>query len=223
MMRELLLVSLSAVVGYIVFSAFSTSETPTEAFNKIIEQPLQNRETHNNLAANKINNKHAEQLISLENERDIEQLEVYGEIKMHNKENETKIELRKLDNNFNHQLAILKVDSQNQDKSKDNTTLIVMALLIFLILFIYLKHKKQLSEIELKRQEKYDEMMAKKAYSEKILAYMSEGNLSFETERRLLIILDQLNGKTIKPLENNEIYHPNPDIIQLSNKGNKPS
>ena len=216
-MRELLLVSLSAVVGYIVFSAFSTSETPTEAFNKIIEQPLQNREIHNNLAVNKLNNKHEEQLISLENERDIEQLEVYGEIKMHNKENETKIELRKLDNDYNHRLAVLKVDSQNQSKSKDNTTLIVLALLIFVLFFIYLKHKKQLSEIELKRQEKYDEMMAKKEYAERIIAYISEGNLSFETERKLLTILDELNGKTIKPLNKTPIYHPNPDIIQLSN------
>jgi hypothetical protein len=216
-MRELLLVSLSAIVGYIVFSAFSTSETPTEAFRKIMEQPLQGREIQNNLAANKLNNKHQEQLISLENERDIEQLEVYGEIKMHNKENETKIELRKLDNDFNHRLAILKVNSQNQNKSKDNSTLIVMALLIFLLLFIYLKHKKQLSEIELQRQEKYDEMMAKKEYAERIIAYISEGNLSFETERKLLTILDELNGKTIIPLEKTPMYHPNPDIIQLSN------
>ena len=220
-MRELLLVSLSAVVGYIVFSAFSTSETPTEAFKKIIEQPLQSREIHNNLAVNKINNEHEEQLIALENERDKEKLEVYGEIKMHNKENETKVELRKLDNDFNHQLAILKVDSQNQNKSKDNTTLIIMALLIFLLLFIYLKHKKQLSEIELQRQEKYDEMMAKKEYAERIIAYISEGNLSFETERKLLTILDELNGRTIKPLEKTNIYHPNPDILQLSNDKRK--
>jgi len=220
-MRELLLVSLSAVVGYIVFSAFSTSETPTEAFKKIIEQPMQNRELNNDLAVNKVHNKHAEQLISLENERNLDQLEVYGEIKMHDKENETKIELRKLDNDLNHRLALLKVDSQNQNKNKDNTTLIVIALLIFLLLFIYLKHKKQLSEIELQRQEKYDEMMAKKEYAERIIAYISEGNLSFETERKLLTILDELNGKTIKPLEKTPIYHPNPDIIQLSNTKRK--
>jgi len=220
-MRELLLVGLSAIVGYIVFSAFSTSETPTEAFKKIIEQPQNNQETANNLAVNKINNKHEEQLISLENARDIEQLKVYSKIKMYNKENETKIALKKLDNSYNHQLAMLQLQSKDKDKEKDNLTLIILALLLFVLLFIYLKHKKQLTEIELRRQEKYDEMMARKAYSEKILSYISQGDLSFETERKLLILLDQLNGKTIKPVENNQIFHPNPDIIQLSNK--KPS
>jgi len=51
-----------------------------------------------------------------------------------------------------------------------------------------------------------------------ILAYISQGDLSFETERKLLLLLDQLNGKSIKPVDNNPIFHPNPDIIQLSNK-----
>lgn len=216
-MRELLLVSLSALVGYIVFSAFSTSDTPKEALQKIIEQPLQNSEVHNNLAANKVNNKHEEQLIALENARDSEQLAVYSEIKMHNKENETKIELKKLDNDFNHKLAILKIDSQNKNKNKDNSTLIIIALLLFLLLFIYLRHKKHLNEIELNQKEKHDEMMAKKEYAERILAYISTGNLSFETEKKLLTILDELNGKTINPLPTKEIYHPNPDIIQLPN------
>ena len=216
-MKELLLVSLSALVGYIVFSAFSTSETPQEAFQKIIEQPYQDREVHNNIAANKVHNNHEQQLIALGNERDLEQLTVYCKIKMHNKENETKIELKKLDNDFNHKLAILQVDAQNKNKSKDNSTLIIIALLLFLLLFIYLRHKKQLNEINLKRKEKHDQMMAKKEYAEKILAYMSTGNLSFETERKLLNILDELNEKTIRPLDKTEIYHPNPDIIQLSN------
>jgi len=217
-MRELLLVGLSALVGYIVFSAFSTSDTPSEAFKKIIEQPQDNREAANNIAVNKINNQHEETLISLENARDIEQLKVYSQMKIHEKENDTKIALKKLDNKYNSQLAMLQLQSKDKDKEKDNLTLIVLAVLLFVLLFVYLKHKKHLNEIELRRQEKYDEMMAKKAYAEKILAYISQGDLSFETERKLLRLLDELNGKTVQPLENNQIFHPNPDIIQLTSK-----
>jgi len=217
-MRELLLVGLSALVGYIVFSAFSTSDTPSEAFKKIIEQPQDNREAANNIAVNKINNQHEETLISLENARDIEQLKVYSQMKIHEKENDTKIALKKLDNRYNSQLAMLQLQSKDKDKEKDNLTLIVLAVLLFVLLFVYLKHKKHLNEIELRRQEKYDEMMAKKAYAEKILAYISQGDLSFETERKLLRLLDELNGKTIQPVENNQIFHPNPDIIQLTSK-----
>ncbi len=216
-MRELLLVSISALLGYIVFSAFSTSETPKEALQKIIEQPHQNFQENNKLAANKIYTKHEEELIALENKHKLDTLKVYGEIEIQDKENKTKIELKKLDNDFNHKIAVLKVESNEQDKNKNNATLIILALLLFLLMFIYLKHKKHLNEIELQRKIKYDEMMAKKEYIERILAYMSEGNLSFETERKLLAILDELNGRTVKPLDNPDIYHPNPDIIQLSN------
>jgi hypothetical protein len=212
-MKELLLVSMSALLGYIVFSAFSTSSTPGEAIKKIIEQPQDRQLSHGITATNK----HEEQLIALENKHQVEELKIYSKIKMYDKENETKIELKKLDNEFNHKLAILKVEAKDKDKNKDNGTLIVLALLFFLLFFIYLKYKKQLNEIELQRKVKYDEIMAKKEYAEKILAIMSQGNLSFETERKLLAILDELNGKTIKPIETNNIYHPNPDIIQLSN------
>ena len=216
-MRELLLVCLSAIVGYIVFSAFSSSDTPSEAFKKIIEQPQQNKETYNKLAINKVNNTHEAELQALDNARNLDQLEVYGEIKMHDKEYETKIELKKLENQLNHKLAMLNVESKDESKNKDNATLIILALLVFLLIFIYLKHQKQLAEIELKKQEKHDELMAKKEYAERIIAYISEGNLSFETEKKLLRILDELNGKRIKPLEETPIYHPNPDILQLSN------
>ncbi|CAA6821197.1 MAG: Unknown protein [uncultured Sulfurovum sp.] len=216
-MRELLLVSISALLGYIVFSAFSTSETPSEAFQKIIDQPHENRQVNHDLAVNNVHNKHEEELIALENKHKLEELQVYGEIKRYNKENETKIELKKLDNELNHKLAVLKIDSEDKDKNKDNGTLIILALLLFLLFFIYLKYKKQLNEIELQRKEKYEEMMAKKEYAEKILAYMSQGNLSFETEKKLLTILDELNGKIIEHRDKNDMYHPNPDIIQLSN------
>lgn len=216
-MRELLLVSISALLGYIVFSAFSTSDTPKEAFQKIIDQPHTNTEVSQNTASTKIDYQHEEQLVLLENKRNLEHLALYGKIEMHNKENETKIKLKELDNDYNHKLAVLNVESTGEDKNKDNATLIIFALLIFLILFIYLKYKKQLIQIELDKKDKYNEMMAKKEYSEKILAYMNEGNLSFETEKKLLTILDELNTQTIKPIKKDELYHPNPDIIQLSN------
>jgi len=215
-MRELLLVCLSAIVGYIVFSAFSSSDTPSEAFKKIIEQPQQNKETYDDLAINKVKNTHEAELQALDNARNLDQLEVYGEIKMHDKEYETKIELKKLENQLNHKLAMLNVESKDESKNKDNATLIILALLVFFLIFIYLKHQKQLAEIELKKQEKHDELMAKKEYAERIIAYISEGNLSFETEKKLLRILDELNGKKIRPLEETPIYHPNPDILQLS-------
>jgi hypothetical protein len=212
-LRELILVSISALLGYIIFSAVSTSNTPKEAFNKIIEQPYQNKQAYQEVASNK----HQEQLIALENERKLAQLQIYGKMEIHDKENNTKVELKKLDNELNHKLAILKVESEDKDSNKSNITLVILALLLFLLLFIYLRHRKYLNELELEKQDKYDEMMAKKEYAEKILAYISSGNLSFETEKKLLSILDELNGKVINPLEKDDFYHPNPDIIQLSN------
>ena len=214
-MRELILVSLSAVLGYILFSAFSTSDSAEEAFTKIIEQPAQTKQNYQTVAINKINNLHQEKLIALDNKRKLEQLEIYSKLEMHNKEYETKISLTKLNNELENKLAALKIESKGDNKNKDNATFIVLAFLIFLLLFIYLKHKKHLNEIALEKQRKYDEMIARKDYSEKILAYISQGNLSFDTERKFLTILDELNGKTINPLEKERIYHPNPDIIEL--------
>ncbi len=38
-MKEILIVILSAVVGYVVLSAFSTTDSPKEAIRRIIKQP----------------------------------------------------------------------------------------------------------------------------------------------------------------------------------------
>lgn len=214
-MRELILVGLSAVLGYIIFSAFSTSDTAEEAFKKIVEQPTQNRVDYQIASVNKLDKLHEEKLIALENSRKIEELKVYSKVEMHSKEYETQIKLAKINNELDQKLAVLKLESKGENKNKDNATFIIIALLLFLLIFIYLKHKKYLNEIELEKEKKYEEMMAKKEYSEKILAYISQGNLSFDTERKLLNILDELNGKIIDPLEKERIYHPNPDIIEL--------
>ncbi len=214
-MRELVLVVMSALLGYIVFSAISSSETPKEAFKKIIEQPQMNAQVNQELAFNKLHNKHEEQLIAFENQQKLEKLRTYEKIAINQKENETKVRLKELDNQLNHEIAVLKVDARGEEKSKDNATLIVLALFLFLLLYIYLRHQKQLSQIELEKEEKYNEMMAKKEYAERILAHISTGNLSFETEQKLLSVLDELNGRTIPHMNGEKIYHPNPDIIQL--------
>lgn len=220
-MRELVLVLMSAVLGYIVFSAVSTSDTPKEALNKIIEQPQANREIDQELAFNEAHNLHQENLIALENEHKAQKLETYQNIVISEKENETQVKLKELDNELNHKIAVLQVESNSEDKSKISATIIVIVLMLFLLVYIYLKYKKQLHEIELDKKSQHDEMMAKKEYAETILAYINEGNISFETERKLLKMLDELNGKTAPRNDKDEIYHPNPDIIQLSRKNNR--
>ena len=219
-MREIVLVVMSALLGYIIFSAISTSETPKEAFKKIIEQPQMNTQVNQELAFSKLHNHHESELIALENQQKLERLRTYEKIAINQKENETKVRIKQLDNQLNHEIASLEVSAKSEDKSKDNATMIVIALFLFLLLYVYLRHQKQLSQIELEKEERYNEMMAKKEYAERILAHISTGNLSFETEQKLLSVLDELNGKTIPRMNGDNIYHPNPDIIQLpsSNK-----
>lgn len=216
-MRELILVSISALLGYIVFSAFFTSETPEEAIKKIVEQPHQNTLISQEVAFNKAHNKHEEELVALENQRKLNELQVYESIMIQNKTSETELKIKELDNDLNHKIAVLNIESNAEEKSKSSATYIISALLLFLLLYIYMRYKKQLNQIELEKQERYNEMMAKKEYAEKILEHISEGNLSFETERKLLSVLDELNGQTINSKKEDDIYHPNPDIIQLSN------
>jgi len=217
-MREIILVTISAFLGYIVFSAFSSSETPKEAIRKIIEQPQMNAQVTQEVAFQRIHNNQEIKLTELQNQEKLEQLRTYEKIAIKDKELETKITIKELDNKLNHEIAILKVDSKNEAKSKDNATLIVLAMLVFLLIFVYIKYQKQLSQIQLEKEEKYNEMMAKKEYAERILAYISTGNLSFETEQKLLSVLDELNGKNIPLPNDDKIYHPNPDIIQLPTK-----
>ena len=214
-MREIILVGMSALLGYIIFSAFSSSETPKEAFRKIIEQPQANMQVSQELAFNKIHNTHEQKLIALENQQKLEQLRTYEKIAINKQENKTEVILKEMDNKLNHDMAVLQVESKGEDKNKDNATLIVLAFLFFLLVFVYLKYQKQLSQIEMDKEDRYNEMMAKKEYAERILAHISTGNLSFEVEQKLLSVLDDLNGQNIKLINEDKIYHPNPDIIQL--------
>ena len=213
--REVLLVVMSAILGYIIFSAIASSETPKEALRKVIDQPSMNQQMSQEVAFNRLHDKHETELIELENQHKQAQIDAYKEITIHNQENKTKVQLKQLDNQLNHDIAIINADVKGEDKNKDNATLIVLAMLLFLLVFVYLKYQKQLSQIELDKEEKYNEMMAKKEYAERILAYISTGNLSFETEQKLLSVLDELNGKTLPLSSQDNIYHPNPDIIHL--------
>ncbi|CAA6799560.1 MAG: Unknown protein [uncultured Sulfurovum sp.] len=214
-MKELILVSISALLGYIVFSAFSTSSTPQEAIQKIMDQPHENRQISKEVAFTKTDNIHQEKLIALENQRKLNELKSYENIIIQNKKNETEIKMKELDNDLDHKIAVLKIESKIEEKNQNSATYIILALLVFFLLYTFLRYRKKLYEIELEKQERYNEMLAKKEYAEKILEHISQGNLSFETERKLLSVLDELNGKTIKPQNNDDLYHPNPDIIKL--------
>jgi len=217
-MREVLLVSISALLGYIIFSAFSTTDTPTAAFRKIIEQPQSDMKQRQEFELNKLNNDRESTLIALQNQDRLNELKAYQEIKINEKEMNTKVQLKQIDYRINRDIADLKLKTDSDIKSKDNATLIVIAFLLFLLMFIYLKYQKQLNQIEIEKENHYNEMIAKKEYAEKILMLLSTGNLTYETEQKLLKVLDQLNGKEVKKTPEEIIYHPNPDIAQLGTK-----
>ena len=217
-MREVLLVSISALLGYIIFSAFSTTDTPTAAFRKIIEQPQSDMKQKQEFELNKLNNDRESTLIALQNQDRLNELKAYQEIKINEKENNTKVELKQIDYRINRDIADLQLKTDSEIKSKDNATLIVIAFLLFLLMFIYLKYQKQLNQIEIEKENHYNEMIAKKEYAEKILMLLSTGNLTYETEQKLLKVLDQLNEKEVQKTPEEIIYHPNPDIAQLGSK-----
>jgi len=217
-MREVLLVSISALLGYIIFSAFSTTDTPSDALRKIIEQPQADMQQKQELAFNQLSNDKETKLIELQNQDRLNELNTYQNIKINEKENNTKVELKEIDYKITHDVATMKMKTAAEQKSKDNATFIVIAFLMFLLIYIYLKYQKQLSQIELEKENNFNEMLARKEYAEKILTLLSTGNISFETEQKLLKVLDELNGQTLDNRETEIIYHPNPDIAQLSSK-----
>lgn len=94
--------------------------------------------------------------------------------------------------------------------------LIVIALLIFILIYVYLRYQKNLAQIELEREREHNNLLAKKEYAEHILAIVANGNVSIETEHKLLRILDELNNPQLQTInQNGAITHPNPDIEQL--------
>jgi hypothetical protein len=214
-MREILLVSISALLGYIVFSAFSSTSTSEEAFRKILEQPHQDVQLSQEVALQKLKDEKEKNIIKLDNEYKKDQLETYQTIKVNEKENNTKVEMKKIDAHTSASLATIKVQSEIVQKKQDNYTYLAMAFLLFLIVVLYLRYQKHLAQMELNQRSEQNELLAKKEYAEKILSLLATGNLTFETERRLLKVLDELNGHHVEN-KSDIIYHPNPEIAKLS-------
>ncbi len=216
-MREILLVGLSAIVGYIVFSAFGTTGSTQEAFRRIIEQPHTDMQLQRELAYSKLANEKEARLIVLENQHKKEQLQTYEHIKINEKENNTKVELKEIDSKTQSAIVNMKIHAKTVESTQRNYIYIFIAILVFLLVFIYLRYQKYLSTMELEKEKAHEEMIAKKEYAEKILTLLAAGNLTFETERKLLKVLDEINGKKIEE-KPTILYHPNPEIAQLNSK-----
>jgi hypothetical protein len=216
-MREILLVGISAVLGYIVFSAFSATGSSQEAFRKIIEQPHADMQLQQELAFSKLANDKEARVIALDNEHKQAQLTTYQKIQINEKENNTKVELKEIDFKRDSTIASMELQAQSLQSQQQNYTYIIVAFLLFLLVFIYLRYKKYLSTLELEKETEYRELIAKKEYAEKILSLVATGNLTFETERKLLKVLDELNGHKVDD-KGGILYHPNPEIAQLSSK-----
>ena len=219
-MREILLVGLSAILGYIVFSAFSTTGSSQEAFRKILEQPHKDMQQQQELAFSKLANEKEARLIVLDNEHKKAQLEAYESIKINEKENNTKVELKEIDYKTQSTIANMKLQAETVETTQRNYIYILIALLVFLLIFIYLRYQKYLSAMELEKETEYRDMIAKKEYAEKILTLLATGNLTFETERKLLKVLDEINGKKVEE-KATILYHPNPEIAQLNAESGK--
>jgi len=215
-MREILLVSISALLGYIIFSAFSSTSTSEEAFRKILEQPHSDVHLNEEMALRKLSNDKESNIIKLDNAYKKDQLDTYQNIKINEKENNTKVELKEIDARTSSSLANMKLQSDIVQKKQDNYTYLAMAFLLFLIVVLYLRYQKHLIQMELNQKHEENELLAKKEYAEKILTLLASGNLTFETERKFLRVLDELNGHHMEK-KPDIIYHPNPEISQLNN------
>jgi len=215
-MREILLVGISALLGYIIFSAFSSTSTSEEAFRKILEQPHNDAKISQEMAFQQLNNDKEANIIKLDNAYKKDQLDAYQNIKINEKENNTKVEIKEIESRTSSSLANMKLQSDIVQKKQDNYTYLAMAFLLFLIVILYLRYRKHLAQMELNQKSEQNELIAKKEYAEKILSLLASGNLTFETERKLLKVLDELNSHHIEK-KPDIIYHPNPDIAQISN------
>ena len=215
-MREILLVSISALLGYIIFSAFSSTSTSEEAFRKILEQPHNDAKISQEMAFQQLKNDKEANLIKLDNAYKKDQLDTYQNIKINEKENNTKVEIKEIESRTSSSLANMKLQSDIVQKKQDNYTYLAMAFLLFLIVILYLRYQRHLAQMELNQKSEQNELIAKKEYAEKILSLLATGNLTFETERKLLKVLDELNGHHVEK-KPDIIYHPNPEIAQISN------
>ncbi len=219
-MKEILIVILSAIVGYIVLSALSVSNSPQEAMRRIIEQPQNGLKDKKELDLVRLEKEHDEKLRELQTQKDIEALKIKQNIEITKDKYNTDVKLKEIDFKRDSTIAGIKYQSVENQKAQDNKMLITIAVLIFILIYIYLKYQKNLAQIEIEKDREYKSMLAKKEYAEKILSIVANGNISIETETRLLKILDEINNPKVDT-NRGIIHHPNPDIEQLSFNRNR--
>lgn len=214
-MKEVLIVILSALVGYIVLSAFSVSNSPGEAVRRIIEQPHSDMKQKQELDRLRLEQETIQRLAELENEKVLAEMRVQQNIQITKDKYDTDVQIREIDYKIDSTLAGLKYKSSDNQKEGDNRMLITLAVLVFILIYIYLRYQRSLAQVELEKDKEYKDLLAKKEYAERILSIVETGNISIETEHKLLKILDELNHPHIDTNNNNLPYHPNPDIEQL--------
>jgi hypothetical protein len=152
----------------------------------------------------------------LQNRKDIEALRVKENIVISKDKYSTDIKLKEIDFQKDSTLAGMKYSSFEKQKEQDNRMLIAISILIFILIYIYLKYQKSLAQIEIEREKEYKNMLAKKEYAERILAIVASGNISTETEHKLLKILDEINRPTLPTANNGAMLHRfNSDIEKL--------
>ena len=211
-MKDILIIMMSALLGYIVLSAFSVG-TPDDAIKRLINQPQQNRIEQQILDKEKIQREQEIKLAQLENEKRIKELEIQQNIAITKEKYHTDIQIQEISSKTDTTLEGMKYNSLENQKESDNKMLIIIALLIFILIYVYLRYQKNLAQIELEREREHNNLLAKKEYAERILAIVANGNISIETEHKLLRILDEINNPQVQ--QNSTMIHPNPDIEQL--------
>ncbi len=215
-MREILLVSISALLGYIIFSAFSSASTSEEAVKRIFNQPRMDIEIQEELAIQEQKDKLEAIAMDYDYKNKKDEIEAKTQIEINKKNQEAEISQAEIDAKEHTTIENIKAGTNVALKKQDNYTYLAMAFLLFLIVVLYLRYQKHLAQMELNQRREQNELLAKKEYAEKILTLLASGNLSFETERKLLKVLDELNGHHIEK-KPDIIYHPNPEIAQINN------
>ena len=214
-MKDILIIIMSALLGYIVLSAFSVG-TPDEAMKRLIQQPQTNRIEQQKLDKERLEKEQEIKLAQLENDKKLKELEIQQNIAITTEKYNTDVRLKQIDAQRDSELVGIQEQSKQDLKESDNKMLIVFAFLIFILVYIYLRYQKNLAQAELERERERNNMLAKKEYAEHILAIVANGNVSIETEHKLLKILDELNNPQVQSInQNRAIGHPNPDIEQL--------
>jgi hypothetical protein len=215
-MKEILIVILSAIVGYVVLSAFSTTNSPKEAIRKIMEQPQVDAKQQKEIDLEKLERAQEQKLAELQNQKDIEALKVQQNIAISKDKFQTDIKLKEIDLEKNSKLAEIKYSSYEKQKKQDNIMLIGISILVFILIFIYLKYQKNLAQMEIEKEKEHKDLLAKKEYAERILSIVASGNISVETEQKLLKMLDDINNPKVNLPNSKIIVNQNQDIDQIT-------